>query len=258
MQGAGVVLAWRWSVKCIKLRAPQFPPPRWTDHLEMLDRPAEHSDHLGPGLAEVRLVNRWLGGTAIALDFVQREFEASGRRRLTLLDVAAGTADIPLTAMVWARAHGLQLDVTASDVSEQVLALARRHARNQRCLRLERADATSLSYADGSFDLVMCNLALHHFAPDAAERAMSEMYRVSRRAMLVNDLERSRPAYWAARLLFTATRNPVTRHDGPLSVLRSYTLDELAALASRAGLPTSIEVRRRHWFRMQVVARKAR
>jgi hypothetical protein len=63
------------------------------------------------------------------------------------------------------------------------------------------------------------------------------MSRISRVGFVVNDLIRSRIAYalvWVATRLFAWNR--ISRHDGPLSVLRAYTSDEVLALARRAGM----------------------
>lgn len=50
------------------------------------------------------------------------------------------------------------------------------------------------------------------------------------------DLRRSWIAYSLIYILTRLlTRNRLTRSDGPLSVLRSYTPGELAALAARSG-----------------------
>jgi hypothetical protein len=55
-------------------------------------------------------------------------------------------------------------------------------------------------------------------------------------AVVVNDLLRRRLSLalvWLATRLFCC--HPISRHDGPLSVRRSYSSDELRALAARAG-----------------------
>ena len=73
--------------------------------------------------------------------------------------------------------------------------------------------------------------------PDGVVAALREMRRVSRRGVLVNDLVRGRISYAGAWALSRAfTRNPISRHDAPLSARRSYTRAELSALAARAGL----------------------
>ena len=66
---------------------------------------------------------------------------------------------------------------------------------------------------------------------------LGEMRRVARRGVVVNDLVRGWLGYAGAWLLSRAvTRNPLTRHDAPLSARRAYTRAEMVALAARAGL----------------------
>lgn len=231
-------------------------PPARSEELEQLDFPSLHAAELGPSLAEVRRVNRLLGGTAVALRFIRDRPELHPGAHASLLDVASGSADIPMILCGWSRRAKIQLDITATDLSPEVLEQARRHLRGRSGIALQVADAASLPYADASFDYVTCNLALHHFPPAQAASVIREMYRVARRAILVNDLARSRPAYWGARLLFLVVlRDPMARHDGPLSVLRSYTAGEMGTLGRQAGLPV-FTVKTRPVFRLELIAEK--
>ncbi len=85
---------------------------------------------------------------------------------------------------------------------------------------------------------------------------LAEMGRVSRRGMILNDLVRTWPGYVGAWLLGNATTtNRLTRHDAPLSILRAFTPDELAAMAREAGL-LSISVTPHLFWRMALVARR--
>ena len=63
------------------------------------------------------------------------------------------------------------------------------------------------------------------------------MSRVARRRIIVIDLHRHPVAYFLyttiARLVL---KNRLIRHDGALSILRSFKADELFELAKRAGL----------------------
>lgn len=145
--------------------------------------------------------------------------------------------------------------MTACDISEDVLAEARSVV-GDAPIDLVSADVRRLPWPDRSFDLVTCNLALHHLGPGDAERALREMWRVARRAMVVVDLERGYTAYIGAWLAtHVLVRNRLTRHDGPLSVLRAYTAQELGDLARRAGL-RHFTIRRHPFFRMALEARR--
>jgi ubiquinone/menaquinone biosynthesis C-methylase UbiE len=121
---------------------------------------------------------------------------------------------------------------------------------------LARADARVLPFPTGAFDAVIATLTLHHFREDDATQVLREMARVSRGVVLISDLERSLPHYAGARFLAATwwRRNPFTRHDGPLSVLRSFTQPELEALAGQAGL-VRVAVRRHFPFRLVLEGR---
>ncbi|MDP9373698.1 MAG: methyltransferase domain-containing protein, partial [Chloroflexota bacterium] len=144
----------------------------------------------------------------------------------------------------------------AGDLSREVLAAARgqvgARATDAGPVALLCFDALRAPFADRSVDVVTCSLALHHFPPDAARTVLRELGRVTRRALIVSDLERCWPGYLGARLLAAILRNPMTHHDAPVSVLRAYTAPELRRLAAEAGL-TGARVVRRFPFRLVLV-----
>lgn len=153
----------------------------------------------------------------------------------TILDVGCGSADIPRTLLREARACAERLTITAVDASAQVLEIARRR-NSEPSLVLVQADGARLPFDDSSFDVAMCNLTLHHCDPQSAVALLRELRRVARLTPLVTDLRRSWLAWLGAKALTAiSTRNRLTRHDAPLSVLRAYTPREAIELARAAG-----------------------
>lgn len=222
------------------MRLPAFYPsltfrPDRRDELELLDLPGHEPHLLAENLADVRRVNRWLGGcrlTIQALDSLTDSFRSG--RKLDVLDVGTGAADVPGAIVAWAERRGLGASVLATDCSPEILAIA---ASGSPAVELALADARSLPFADRSFDVAACSLLLHHLSPKDAVAALREMGRVARVGVVVNDLVRGWVGYTGAWLLARVfSHNPLTRHDAPLSVLRAYTRSELAALAAEAGL----------------------
>lgn len=213
-----------------------MPMPR-SDQPELLDSLPNGASEavLHANLRDIRRVNRF-GGTRAALGALIPLLRESGHAGpLRILDVATGSADIPLAIARRAERERVPVRIVATDLHAEVLAVAREMT-NGTGIVVERADATALPYADECYDVAICSLALHHFAPPDAVRLLSEMRRVSRRAMIVNDLERSRLGLAGAWLAAHAlTRNPMTRHDAPLSVRRAYTRSEARDLATSAG-----------------------
>ena len=203
---------------------------------ELMDLPGQDPAALAENLADIRRVNRWLGGRWLTVRAVGRLAAMTPPGSpLLILDVATGTADIPLAVVAWARRQGRVARVVATDISADILRLTPGDRPAE--VTLAVADGRRLPFDDDAFDIAMCSLALHHLPPEAATMMLREMGRVARRGVVVNDLVRGRAGYAGAWLFSRLlTRNPLTRHDAPLSVQRAYTRAEMAALADRAGL----------------------
>ena len=204
--------------------------------VEMMDDLAQDDAGLRRSLADIRRINTILGWRRYAVRAVARRVHASGLRSFSLLDLASGSADIPLAIADWARRAGIAARIVVSDIHPVMLAVAREQTRNVPNVTVETCDALNPHYATGSFDIALCTLALHHFSPDDATQILRSMARVGKR-VLVFDLARARLAYLGALAMTRGLRmDPITRFDAPASVRRAYTVAELRALADQAGL----------------------
>jgi SAM-dependent methyltransferase len=198
---------------------------------ELLDGPIDDPQEFARSLVQVAQVNRWLGGNRGLRRCLSPLLQAGGR--VSILDVGTGNGETLQETLRWARARGGRWMGAGVDLGPHAAVLARR-----RGLPVAIADARTLPFPDGAFDVVSCTLTLHHFDDSGARALVREMARVARRLVLVSDLERSGAHYLGARALGATLwrRNRFTRHDGPLSVLRSFTAGELLSVGREAGL----------------------
>jgi SAM-dependent methyltransferase len=202
---------------------------------ELLDGPLDDPAALAANLRDLSRLNRLSGGARLSLQAARALGDAG-----TILDVGTGAADIPAALLADARRRAVALEVTATDSRLEVLAAARlvRPAlATMPGLTLAIADGRALPYADASFDLGHASMVVHHLDADEAVAFLRELRRVSRLGIVVNDLARG-PHFWLATWLLTHTvaASRFTRHDGPLSVRRAWTRDEMVALLGQAGL----------------------
>lgn len=220
------------------------PLPRAGSVLEMLDRPAPFAD-LSRCLDDVGRLNGVFGGRFLTLRHVKRLLrDVPVDRPATVLDLGTGGADVPCALVRWARRADRPIRVFAVDRDWATLQVARRVAREYPEVVLVQADALALPVRDGAVDVTISGLTLHHLEPAAAPAYLAAMDRAARLGFVVNDLFRSRVGYalvWLATRLLARSR--MSRHDGPLSVLRAYTPAELSELCRRAGLG-GVRVRR--------------
>ena len=119
-----------------------------------------------------------------------------------------------------------------------------------------QCNALCLPFADDSFDFVVSSLFLHHLSDAEALTLMKEMSRVASRRFFIIDLHRHPAAYHLYHTFSRLFLQPLTQHDGSLSILRSFRPEELRSLAGKAGLD-DFEVRRRAAFRLVLSGVKA-
>ena len=224
---------------------------------ELLDRAGHDPVELAANLRDIRTVNRVAGGVATVLRHLPGLLSHLPHGRpVEILDLATGGGDIPLSIVAWAERQGRPLHLTVTDRSPEILAEARRTLGGVPGVTFTVCDARAVPMPERSFDVVLCSLSLHHFAPGEAVQVLREMDRLSRAGFILNDIRRCLAGFvsaWAASRV--ATRNRLTRHDMPLSVLRAYTPDELRAFLRQAGIQDA-SVTTHPLFRMAAVYRQ--
>jgi ubiquinone/menaquinone biosynthesis C-methylase UbiE len=192
-------------------------------------------------LADLRFVNRWLGGRRALLRAV-RPYLRPGAR---LLDVGCGSADLPAflahRAPVPLRVVGLDLKVL--HLREAAPGVAR-----------VAADVRALPFPPRSFDVVTASLFLHHFDAPELPDVLRSLFALCRRALVVNDLRRSRVPYLFSRFFFPFVfQSRVSVNDGLVSIRRGFTPSELASAFAAAGLE-KVRLVRRFPYRLVGVA----
>ena len=212
-------------------------------------------------------VNRRLGGHRLTertlgplLAGTRRPVSAGGTdasRRLEIVDVAGGDGAFALRLHEQALAAGLDARVTVVDLNPVGLSAT------PPGVAAVRGDAFALPFADRAVDLAHCSCFFHHLSTADARDVLAQMCRVSRRAVIVNDLVRSRVAaasIWA--LTRALVSNRLVRADGPLSVLKSFLPGELLGIAHAVGMSEQPafrwSIRRGFPYRMALVGVRLR
>ena len=215
---------------------------------EILDSDACPPVEAEASLRDLCRINRWFGGVATTRQLIEQVASATADKSFSLLEVAAGFGEVSKLAAQKLACKGITVDVTDLDrVRTHLL----------RGNRAVVADALALPFPDGSFDLVSCSLFAHHLEPAELGHFIGEGLRVSRRAVLINDLVRH-PLHLALVYAgFPLMRSYVSRVDGLASVRRAYVPEEMRRiLLSAASPPSRVEISRHFLFRMGVIAWK--
>lgn len=204
------------------------------DH-ELLDDASLDATELRANLRELAMLNRLPGGTAASIAAI--ELLAEGARDLRVLDVGTGGGEMALAFARHGQRGPARWQVTAADSHPDVLAVAARRLGRVPAATTLLADGRRLPLADESVDVAHASLLLHHLEPQDALALLAELRRVARVGVVINDLRRGVLAYLVTSATVLAlSRSRYTRHDGPLSARRAYTIRELDELLHAAGL----------------------
>ncbi len=218
---------------------------------EWLDDDLGTPEEVRASLDDLWWLNRKWGGLSSYGELLREALDGARGRRLRWLEVGAGTGQVTEALRRQLASDGYALEPCLLDRSPTHLRPAGGVASR---LPAVAGDVLRAPFEDASFDLVSCSLFLHHFSGEAAVAMLAAMARLSRGAVVVNDLARSWPLYVFVHLLGRFAASRLTRHDAPLSVRQAYTLEELRELAQAAGLKR-FSTRRVRPYRLGLVAR---
>ncbi len=229
-----------------------------SNEAELMDGTDYTDDELVENLADLRRVNKYLGGrgalTRHLFPLIEK-IEARGRRRIRLLDIGTGSADIPAEIVDWGRRRGIEIGFVVIDLNEIAAREARVQTPGYPEIRVVRADAMNLPFADNSFDFVIASSFLHHFESPQAAALLRSFARVACSAFIINDLRRHPIAYYSIKLLTRVfTQNRLVRNDAGVSVLRGFVECDIAEIAAAAE--TRLQTFRHFPYRFILIGRQ--
>jgi len=205
-------------------------------------------DHASPkdargNLADIIRLNERFGGHGIIRKMLAGV--VSSTERFSVLDVGAASGDTArLIAASYPGATVFSLDLNEVNLT---------NAPHPKLL----GNAFQLPFREGTFDFVFASLFLHHFTDEQVVQLLKGFYRLSKRALLISDLERHILSYWFLPATHPFLRwHPITLHDGQVSVRAAFTPEELRRLADNAGIKACRVETHRPAFRLSLIARK--
>jgi SAM-dependent methyltransferase len=186
------------------------------------------------------------------LAFLERV--ARGRPGLRILDVGFGDGDMLRRIEGWSLLQGVPVDLVGVDLNPRSEAAAREHTPAGSSIRWITGDYAGL--ADQKWDVIISSLVAHHMADHELIAFLRFMEANAEAGWFVNDLMRHIIAYRGFPLLAWIARwHPIVRHDGTVSIARSFRPAEWVALLADAGI-VDARVSRVFPFRLCVERRR--
>lgn len=206
---------------------------------EIIDEPGKADrEEISRNLRDIARANRWLGGTRVVLSHLDRLIgRPPAGQLIRILDMATGSADIPVAIADWAKRRGLEVRITAVDRNPAVIEAARSHTSGYPEIAVDERDILSLPYPLASFDFVIASQVIHHLEDADVEQFLKQCDRLATQGIIISDLRRSGACIRIASVGSRLVRNRLSRHDSAVSFRNAFTPDEFCELAERCRFP---------------------
>ncbi len=224
---------------------------------ELMDTERLPIDELRGALTFLKITNQFFGGRSVILRHLKKFSQSwKDREMIRILDIGCGLGDIGVHISKWAETRQFNLHITGLEGVPEITELAREHSKGIPRIQIVQNKLGDHHPAE-QYDYVIASLFLHHIPPSDQLDVLIKMNRLARRGIILSDLERSSMGYFAVKSLSALIGNRVVRHDGPLSVRRSFRISELNALARKAGMEY-LKAAREPFFRLSLAGEKSK
>jgi len=195
-------------------------------------------------MADLEHVNGVTRARPPTLSFIRRGLRGVAKDTpVTIVDVGFGNGDM-LRALARKLRSRSAVRLIGYDINPRSAPAARARTPSELPIEYVTGDVFAVDPAEG-VDFIVSSLVTHHMADAEVVRFLAWMEARAVRGWFVNDLHRNAFAYHGFRLLAAVLRwHPIVRHDGAVSVSRSFTRADWRELIARAGLdPAKVRLR---------------
>lgn len=230
---------------------------RSTEH-EVMDDFDLQGPELQSTLRDIDRINKWLGGNRLTLKGIAELLKDQPTDRpVQITDVGCGNGSMLREVARWGRSKGYKFHLKGIDANLHAIEIARTLSASLPEITYSTTNIFSQEFEEQQTDIFLCTLTLHHFKDEQIRKILKRLCRNSRMGIVINDLHRSRLAYF----LFQAfcgifIRNEIARKDGLISILRGFKKKDLRKLA--ALIPSHQQEIRWKWaFRYRWIIKKS-
>ena len=200
--------------------------------IELMDGFQGTENELELVLTDINRVNAMLGGNTITLDAVFRLLRKYPKKSYMILDVGCADGNMLREIALRARKAKIIIKLIGLDLNDLSLVIAKRKSLKFPEIEYLNQDVFTLENMD--LDIVITTLTLHHFRDRDIPKFLHRFSEMASIGVVINDLQRSRLAYYLFRafsVIFIKTYT--AKHDGLISILRGFKKKELQKFADQ-------------------------
>ncbi len=214
---------------------------------ELMDDLTVHGEVVPKTLKELNIINKFLGGNYVTIRGISKLLLGNGptEKPIRIADMGCGGGDILKSIANWARKRDLNAELIGIDANPNIIDYAKINSSGYSNIEYRVENVFDSPGLNGDYDIILSTLFLHHFDYEQSTFLLRKWSRMARIGVVVNDLHRHPMAYHSISLLTNMfSRSYMVKNDGPVSVLRAFSKQELINILKEADI-SSYSI---HWY----------
>jgi len=223
---------------------------------ETMDDFSMEGEMLQNTLDQIAAINKRLGGNKATINGLHTLLQTKAKgSTIFLIDLGCGSGDMLRAVADYGRENNYIFKLTGIDANEFTVNYARDLSADYPEINYLKMDVRAAEFAELQFDIVIATLFLHHFKNEEIEKMLGALTKKVKTGIVINDLHRSRTAYYLFKFISIFISNPMVKKDGAISVLRGFKKSELITLDKKLQ-DTAGSIRWKWAFRYQWIIKK--
>ncbi len=174
-------------------------------------------------LNDISRVNRILGGNRITINAVARLMEAHPQEKYTIIDLGCADGAMLKEIANYCRSQKIAVDLIGIDLNVDALHLAKKALVDYPEIRFLQQDVLLLEKFNHSCDILTTTLMTHHLTDVQLTVLLKQFTRLATIGAVINDLHRSRVAFYLFKLFsLVFLKTETARIDGLISIRKGF------------------------------------
>ena len=223
---------------------------------EIMDNLSMEGELLRNTLDLLAVINKRLGGNQATISGLDTLLKTEPKNRIIhIVDLGCGNGDMLRAVADFGRKNNFLFRLTGIDANEYTINYARELSTNYPGISYIKMDVLANEFSGIAFDVVISTLFLHHFTDQEIEALLIPIVNKVRIGIVVNDLHRSKTAYYLFKAVSLFIKNKMIKTDGAISVLRGFKKNDLTDINKK--LKNTVSTISWKWaFRYQWIIKK--
>jgi len=195
---------------------------------ELMDDDQLSINDLKDTYTDLDRVNSMLGGNQGVFEAIEKLVIENPKEDYSIMDIGCGNGEMLRKVCTIFRKRGLKVQLTGIDLNEKAIVLAKEASTKYPEIEYKVVDIIKHENTSLQADIVISTLTMHHIAAAQIPDFLKKLTEIGQIGIIINDLQRSRVAYYLFRLFsLIFIRTKIAKNDGLISIRSGFLKKEL-------------------------------